>query len=178
MNRRHFIKGATVVGGISILPSCLVLGQTSTSGRLPASERVNLAVVGIGNRGGGNLQTVTQTGLCNIVALCDVDLQGEQCVEALQAHPNAPRFTDFRKMFDEMEKEIDAVLISTADHAHIASGACLTGAVSVGTESFIGARSVVRQGLTIGACCTIGMGSVVIRSLPDHSTAYGVPARQ
>ncbi len=64
-----------------------------------------------------------------------------------------------------------------ADHAHIASGACLTGSVTIGTESFIGAKSVIRQGLTIGACCTVGMGSVVTKSLADHSTVCGIPAK-
>jgi sugar O-acyltransferase (sialic acid O-acetyltransferase NeuD family) len=63
-------------------------------------------------------------------------------------------------------------------HTHIASGACLAGNVTVGEESFIGAKSVVRQGLTIGSYCTVGMGSVVTRSFPDHSTAYGIPARE
>jgi UDP-perosamine 4-acetyltransferase len=65
-----------------------------------------------------------------------------------------------------------------SDHTHIASGACLTGNVTVGEETFIGAKSVIRQGLSIGSCCTVGMGSVVTKSLPDHSTAYGVPARK
>lgn len=53
-----------------------------------------------------------------MVALCDVDLDGEQCQEALSAHPNVPRFNDFRVMFDTMADEIDAVLIATPDHSH------------------------------------------------------------
>ena len=118
MDRRIFIKSATAFGGISILPSHLVIGQRSTTGILPASERVNLALIGIGNRGRQNHSAITQTGLCNIVALCDVDLDGKQCVEVLGAHPKAKRFRDFRKMFDKMGKEIDAVLISTPDHSH------------------------------------------------------------
>ncbi len=120
MNRRNFLKSTGAFSGITILPSYMVFGQKSSSGILPPSERVNLAVVGIGNRGGGNFKTVSQTGMCNIVALCDVDLQGKQCVDALTAHPKVPRFTDFRKMFDKMENQIDAVLISTPDHAHFA----------------------------------------------------------
>ena len=35
-----------------------------------------------------------------------------------QQHPNAKKFTDFRKMFDEMAKSIDAVTVSTPDHTH------------------------------------------------------------
>ena len=118
MDRRNFMKSAAAYGGMSVLPAQLVLGQQSTGGNLPASERVNLALIGIGNRGAQNHNAINQTGLCNIVALCDVDLDGEQCVEVLQAHPKAKRFRDFRKMFDKMGDQIDAVLISTPDHSH------------------------------------------------------------
>jgi hypothetical protein len=36
----------------------------------------------------------------------------------LSAYPNAPRFQDFRKMFDAMARDIDAVAISTPDFSH------------------------------------------------------------
>jgi predicted dehydrogenase len=52
--------------------------------------------------------------------LCDVDLAGKHTQSQQKAHPNAKRFTDFRKMFDEMADQIDAVLIATADHSHFA----------------------------------------------------------
>ena len=118
MDRRNFIRSATVFGGISIVPSQWVLGQQSKGGGPAAGDLVNLALIGIGNRGQQNHNAIIQTGLCNIVALCDVDLEGKQCVEVLKAHPKAARFRDFRKMFDKMDKEIDAVLISTPDHSH------------------------------------------------------------
>ena len=35
-----------------------------------------------------------------------------------QKYPNVPRFKDFRVMLDKMEKQIDAVVISTPDHTH------------------------------------------------------------
>ncbi len=38
--------------------------------------------------------------------------------KAYETYPNAKKFYDFRKMFDEMEKQIDAVVISTPDHTH------------------------------------------------------------
>ncbi len=87
---------------------------------LPPSERVNLAAVGIGNQGGGDLQNLVKSGLCNVVALCDVDLNGKHTQGSQAAHPNAKTFTDFRKMFDTMADDIDAVLIAIADHSHFA----------------------------------------------------------
>ena len=52
----------------------------------------------------------------NIVALCDVDL--ERAANSFQKFPKAKQYRDFRKMFDEMDKEIDAVVVATPDHTH------------------------------------------------------------
>mgnify|MGYP005848125919 FL=1 len=116
-SRRNFIKASGTLGAFALLPSHIALGNQSSSGIAP-SQRVNLAVIGIGNRGGSDLKSMVKTGLCNVVALCDVDLEGGHTQKALADHPKAPRFQDFRKMFDQMESEIDAVLIATPDHAH------------------------------------------------------------
>lgn len=94
------------------------MGTRSRAQTVSANEKVNLAVIGIGNQGGGDLKLMADSGHCEVVALCDVDLKGKHTQGAQKAHPNAKRFTDFRKMFDEMADEIDAVLIGTPDHAH------------------------------------------------------------
>ena len=52
----------------------------------------------------------------NIVALCDVD--DSRAGNAYQKFGKAKKFYDFRKMFDAMGKDIDAVSVSTPDHAH------------------------------------------------------------
>ena len=138
ISRRDFVKSSAAFGALTILPSYIALGNKSTTGLAP-SEKVNVALVGIGNRGVTNWTASMQTGLCNVVALCDVDLKGKHTQQALTAfgaippvaakkgkqpkvYPNhkARVFTDFRKMFDEMGDEIDAVIVSTPDHAHFA----------------------------------------------------------
>lgn len=137
-SRREFLKSSAAFGALTILPSYIALGNQSNSGLAP-SEKVNLALVGIGNRGVVNWTAAMQSGLCNVVALCDVDLKGKHCQKALsafgvlppvadkhgqlpQVYPNhkARTFTDFRQMFDQMGDEIDAVIVSTPDHAHFA----------------------------------------------------------
>jgi sugar O-acyltransferase (sialic acid O-acetyltransferase NeuD family) len=60
---------------------------------------------------------------------------------------------------------------------HLAPRACLCGSVTIGTESWIGAGSIVRENLTIGSRAMIGAGSVVVRDIPSDCLAYGVPAR-
>ena len=117
-SRRTFLKRSALFASFSILPSHFVLGQKSSGGQLPPSQRVNLAAIGIGNQGRGDLKNLFASGHCNVVALCDVDLKGKHTQESQASHPNARRFTDFRVMFDQMGDEIDAVLIAIPDHAH------------------------------------------------------------
>ncbi|MGJ8651691.1 MAG: Gfo/Idh/MocA family oxidoreductase [Opitutaceae bacterium] len=118
--RRDFLKASAAFGALTILPSYVALGNQSTTGLAP-SEKVNLAMIGIGNRPNGVRMSLVVSGLCNIVALCDIDLKGKHTQESQEAHPAARTFTDFRKMFDAMGDEIDAVLIGTPDHAHFAA---------------------------------------------------------
>ncbi|MFC7336951.1 Gfo/Idh/MocA family oxidoreductase [Haloferula chungangensis] len=115
--RRDFLKKSAIFGSLSILPAHIALGQAS-GGKLPPSQQVRLACIGIGNQGERDLKTMADSGHCTVVALCDVDLEGKHTQASQAAHPKARKFTDFRVMFDKMADEIDAVLIGTPDHAH------------------------------------------------------------
>jgi acetyltransferase EpsM len=64
-----------------------------------------------------------------------------------------------------------------SEGVHIAPGVVLAGNVEVGKSSFIGANSVVKQGVKIGENVIIGAGSVVLKDVPDYTTAVGNPAR-
>lgn len=114
ISRRNFISRAALAGGGIILSNSLL-------GKIPlaaANERVNLACIGIGFRGAEIIKDLYKTGLCNIVALCDVDMGAKHTQEIANMFPNAKRFQDFRKMFDAMSNEIEAVSIGTPDFAH------------------------------------------------------------
>ena len=71
---------------------------------------MNIAAVGIGGMGNANLKNMEKTE--NIVALCDIDWKYSKGV--FERHPNAKKYWDYRKMYDEMGKSIDAVLIATS----------------------------------------------------------------
>lgn len=119
LDRRTFLQGVLAAGAYSALPSG-VFGATSRSRPIGPNEKVNLACVGIGNRGNDNLQAFLATGMVNIVAICDTEMGGKRTVDSINRCPNAAQFQDFRKMFDKMHKEIDAVCIATPDHSHFA----------------------------------------------------------
>ena len=74
--------------------------------------------IGIGNRGNEIIKELNKTGLCNIVALCDVDMGAKQTLEVMNMFPQAKKYQDFRKMFDEIGSEFDAVSIATPDFSH------------------------------------------------------------
>lgn len=105
MKRRSFIKSASAIGvGTALIPNLLSCSPSKT---------VNIAIIGVGGRGRENWSKSSNE---NIVALCDVN--DETASEGYNTFPNAKRFKDYRKMFDEMANEIDAVMVSTPDHSH------------------------------------------------------------
>lgn len=105
--RRRLVKGAL---------AALVVPEFAHAAR--ATGKVNLACVGIGNRGAQIIKELHATGLANIVALCDVDMGAPHTAEILAMFPKVPRFQDFRRMFDAMGGRIDAVSIGTPDFSH------------------------------------------------------------
>jgi predicted dehydrogenase len=79
------------------------------------NSRVNVACIGVGGKGEGDVNDTAKCG-ANIVALCDVDARPLDKMAV--KYPDAKKFTDFRKMLTVMDKSIDAVVISTPDHMH------------------------------------------------------------
>src|SRR5690554_5298372 len=110
LNRRTFIKNSGVVAaGLTIIPSHVLGGL----GYQAPSDKLNIAGIGVGNMGGRNIDRVSSE---NIVALCDVDWNYAKNV--FNKYPKAKKYFDFREMYDEMGKDIDAVIIATPDHTH------------------------------------------------------------
>jgi predicted dehydrogenase len=106
ISRRHFIqRTALATAGV------FYIARSGFAEADSPNEKLNIGVIGVANRGGDNLAGVAGQ---NIVALCDVD--DNYLRAASQKFPEAKTCNDFRELLDQ--KEIDAVVISTADHTH------------------------------------------------------------
>ncbi len=107
LTRRHLLQTAA---------ACTVAGiVTRPAKAIAANDKLNLAFVGIGGRGRGNLDTLAGTGSVNVVSICDVN--GENLDKASSIYPQAKRFSDFRKQLENLS-DVDGVVVSTAEHTH------------------------------------------------------------
>ena len=109
-SRRDFLKTAAKASlAFTIVPSKVISGLGYTA----PSDKLNIIGIGVGGKG---LQNLTAMNTENIIGLCDIDWgYSQRCFEAF---PKAKKYYDWRKMYDELGDEIDAVMIATADHTH------------------------------------------------------------
>ena len=82
------------------------------------NEKLNVACIGVGGRGGANVGGVSGE---NMVAVCDVD--EKRAGRNFTKFEKAKKYYDFRKMLDEMDKSIDAVVDQHARPHALSSGA-------------------------------------------------------
>ena len=109
MKKRDFIKTSAALASTALLPSSIF---ALTKGK----DRLRTAHIGVGGMGAADLASIASHEAVDVVALCDVDQSNLDA--ALQLHPNAETFTDYRDLLSQMANEIDAVVVSTPDHTH------------------------------------------------------------
>lgn len=112
--RREFVKqSAAISAGFWVAGAT----QAAPGEEKSANDKIAYACIGVGGKGQSDTRDASRHG--DVVAICDID---ESRVDsAAKLYPNAKKFSDFRKMFDEMGKSIDAVTVSTPDHTHAAA---------------------------------------------------------
>ena len=119
--RRDFLRQMTAITAAAAMPAVVSYANSPakvTPRKTKPGEKVKLAAVGIGNRGKEVFNKFEQTGLCEWVAFCDIDMGAPQTEAVLELYPDVPRYQDFRKMFKEMGKKIEAIYVATPDHSH------------------------------------------------------------
>ena len=112
-SRRDFLRTAATVTGIGMFGGVEAHAARLLNPKSP-NEQLSFACIGVGGKGDSDSDDAARFG--NIVAICDVD--SEALAKKAQKYPNAKQYRDYRKMFDEMGKQIDAVTVSTPDHSH------------------------------------------------------------
>ena len=119
MSRRKFLKtGAAAALGLAVVPST-VLGKKF--GHTAPSDKLNILGVGIGGRGASVLKGLESQ---NIIGLCDVDWKYADHV--FKRYPAAKKYNDYRKMYDELLKSADPVMVATSGARLISEDAIAT----------------------------------------------------
>jgi predicted dehydrogenase len=136
-SRRQFLKSSGGIAAATLFLPRYVLGGESHT---PPSDKLNVAVIGAGGRGTQNMKEMIRMKDVQVVAICDVTEEADysrfyyggragrgpakeivdvrySSDESTKDYPACGVYVDFRKMF-EAEKNINAVLVGTPDHAH------------------------------------------------------------
>jgi predicted dehydrogenase len=111
-SRREFLQ-ASAVAGVGFW----VGGSAAGEGK-SANGKLNIAGIGVGGKGHSDIMQAANHG--NVVAICDIDDNhlGKAYDDLVKKGQQPKKYNDFRKMFDEIAKDIDAVTVSTPDHTH------------------------------------------------------------
>lgn len=125
VSRRRFLK-TTAAATATVALTRFGIAQSAPS----ANGKLNVACIGIGNRGFFAVSELMKDPRVNIVAVCDVDqvlvestykkaAELKKTAELKATDLNAvPLFQDYREMFAKLGNKIDAVTVSTPDHHH------------------------------------------------------------
>ena len=132
--RRDFLKSS------SLLTGGVILGAPYFARSQNPNSKIAIACIGVGGKGGSDTDSAFKLG-GDIVGLCDIDansLNGkhkqlkDRATKENRTY-DAKLFKDWRKMYEELGKSIDAVVISTPDHLH---GVCGINALKMGKHIY------------------------------------------
>ncbi len=102
------MKNTGALAGAALLPS--------SAWAIVKNGKLRTAHIGVGNMGRYDLDAIASHSQVEATALCDVD--ADYLAAAQKAYPKAKVFSDYRRLFDQVGKDIDAVIVSTPDHTH------------------------------------------------------------
>ncbi len=113
LSRRQFIRTAgPVLAGMTIVPRHVIGGV----GTIPPSETIQVAGIGIGGVGHGQITSISKQKGTRIAFLCDVD--DAYAKKTYDRFPKAKVYRDYRELLNAEDDKIDAVYCGTPDHTH------------------------------------------------------------
>jgi len=114
ISRRKFIKSTATVGVLAGFPTIISSKVLGRNGYTPPSDRVNIGLIGCGNRSGTAIAYKNYQ-KSQVVAVCDP--VRERRLERKEQFDNCADFNDYRDLLSL--REVDAVHIATSDHWHV-----------------------------------------------------------
>jgi len=116
--RRQFLEDAILTATAALAGPALTASAAEPK-KASANERLSVAVIGTGIRGPVHAAAFAGRGDCNVVAICDADMnRAERHADAVGKRQNRKviAYQDLRKIIDD--KSIDVVSIATCNHWH------------------------------------------------------------
>jgi predicted dehydrogenase len=110
-SRRQFLTQTSLLTSGLIAGSAITANAASYARIYGSNAKLNIGAIGVGGRGGGDLDAVSTE---NIVALCDID--ANTLTGAANRFPDAKKYADYRELIEQTN--LDAVVIGTPDHHH------------------------------------------------------------
>src|SRR4051794_38107745 len=89
LSRRRLLQQSAFAASSLFAAPALISAQSP-------NEKLNLAFIGVGGRGGANLKTIAGSGTDRVVAICDVNARN--LGKAAEQFPNARTYADFRRL--------------------------------------------------------------------------------
>ncbi len=125
ISRRGFLRRGAMLGALgATAPSLIPSGVLAAEGRPGANDRIGIAGIGVGRRGGGLIRRASGLKDAQVVAVADVNLRR---AEQMAASLSADAYQDYRKLLER--KDVDAIITATPDHwrALVCIHACQAG---------------------------------------------------
>jgi len=122
LSRRSFLKRSALATGAISATSFLTVPNILAEPN--PGRKLNIVQIGCGGRGlGAHIDWIVTESKDNLVAVVDPDEKrfGEVSRYAEKKGANVEKFqtfTDYRRMFDKIGKDVDAVFIATPNHHH------------------------------------------------------------
>ncbi len=116
ISRRKLLKDSAIVAGAAV--GAQVFGVPALLAQRSPNSKLAIAVIGANGRGMAHVPAAVTERLVAIVDIDDARRDGVVKWLATGKYPKVADYYDFRKMFDEMGKQIDAVFVATPDHTH------------------------------------------------------------
>lgn len=162
ISRRLFLTRAAQAGAAAIAMPTLIPGSAlGKDGAVAPSNRIVFAGIGLGGRGGGDLNWLMNNAEVQVVAICDIKrTRREQLKATVDKKHNNQDCKTYVEMMDVLTRpDIDAILTATSDRLH----------ATVSIRAMRNGKDVFTEK---PASMTIAEGQAVVKTAKQYGRVY------